>query len=256
MTQHSMLHHKVTGSGEPVVVIHGLFGSMENLNMISRPLAQQYQVISVDVRNHGKSFHHDEMTYPAMASDVIALLDHLNIESASFLGHSMGGKIAMTIALQHPQRINKLMIADIAPVTYPPHHNDIINGLQAVDLQNINGRKQADEQLSQAVGDASVRQFLLKNLAQDDNGYAWRVNLDVIQEKYSDIAAGFTDGCFTGDTLFIKGGESNYITAEHQGIIRSLFPNAKAKIIQGAGHWLHAEKPIAFNKIVSDFLQS
>ncbi|NMP16678.1 alpha/beta fold hydrolase [Thalassotalea sp. Y01] len=254
MEHNQSLHYRIIGQGEPIVLIHGLFGSLENLNMVAKPLSEQLQVISVDVRNHGKSFHSDTMTYDAMADDVIALLSKLNIDKAHFLGHSMGGKIAMKIALNQPQLVDKLIVADIAPVNYPPHHNEIINGLQDIDMSTVTSRKDADQQLQAAVADAGVRQFLLKNLAKGDNGFFWRVNLNTIKQKYDDIAIGFNEGQFLGAVLFIKGSNSNYILTEHRAQIGALFPNASAKIIQGAGHWLHAEKPVAFNKIVIDFI--
>ncbi|MDN3652243.1 alpha/beta fold hydrolase [Thalassotalea ponticola] len=259
MTSNSILHYQSLNDGvskdtSPIVLIHGLFGSLENLNMIAKPLSEQHHVISVDVRNHGQSFHRDQMNYQLMADDVIALLASLNINKAHFLGHSMGGKIAMQIALTKPSLVDKLIVADIAPVTYPPHHNAIINGLRAIDLTAIKSRRDADTLLQTAVDEPGVRQFLLKNLAKNDSGFYWRVNIDAIDKNYASIATGFDHGSFDGEVLFIKGANSNYITTEHQPVILQRFPKAKAKIIQGAGHWLHAEKPVAFNKIVQDFI--
>ncbi len=252
-----LLNFVQRGEGADVLLIHGLFGSLENLNMIARTLEKDYRVTSIDVRNHGKSFHHKSMDYKEMAKDVFALLDHLHIENAAFLGHSMGGKIAMQCALSQPQRVNKLIVADIAPVLYPQHHNQIIAGLLAIDLSTVNNRRDADEQLSAAIPEAGVRQFLLKNLAKNEQGLYWRVNIAAIANDYDQIAKGQqSDTPFMGKTLFIKGGNSNYISAAHRESIVQLFPNSKAHIIQGAGHWLHAEKPVIFNKIVTDFLQS
>ncbi|WNC70687.1 alpha/beta fold hydrolase [Thalassotalea psychrophila] len=252
-----LLNHVIRGEGEPLILIHGLFGSLENLNMVAKALANNFKVISVDVRNHGGSLHHKSMNYGEMSNDIFALLDHLNINTCDILGHSMGGKIAMQCALSKPERINKLIVADIAPVEYPPHHNEIIAGLLSINISDISNRQDADKQLAGYVAEPGVRQFLLKNLVKAESGFTWRANIKDIANDYKSIAQGFSlNQQFNGPTLFIKGGNSNYITSKHQTVISTLFPHAKAKIIQGAGHWLHAEKTIAFNKIVNDFLSS
>lgn len=259
--KNKQLHYQQRGQGEHIVLIHGLFGSLENLNMVAKSLSQQYCVTSVDVRNHGNSFHHFGMSYNELAEDVISLLDKLAIESCHILGHSMGGKIAMHIALTYPKRVNKLAIADIAPVKYPAHHLAIIKGLQAIDLSTVKTRKDADTQLAQYVENVGVRQFLLRNLAVNAQGqFSFKCNLNYIEQGYQQIMQGIENAneqnahCFAGRTLFIKGGNSDYILPEHQNTIKRFFPAAKAKIIQGAGHWLHAEKTTAFNKILIDFL--
>lgn len=255
------LNYQQLGQGEHLILIHGLFGSLENLNMVAKTLSQSYCVTSVDVRNHGNSFHQTGMSYQTLADDVIALLDDLAIASCHVLGHSMGGKIAMKIALSSPQRVNKLVVADIAPVQYPAHHLSIISGLQALDLTTIKTRKDADTQLATYVENVGVRQFLLRNLVMtEDKQFIFKCNLNYIEQGYQQIMQGLDDTAqhnnpsFSGDTLFIKGGNSDYILPEHQNTIKTLFPSAKAKIIQGAGHWLHAEKTTAFNKILIDFL--
>lgn len=249
------LNHQIRGQGKPVVLIHGLFGSLENLGMVAKPLSDDYQVISVDVRNHGNSFHENSMNYSELAHDVISLLDHLNIKQASILGHSMGGKIAMLIALNHPEYIDKLLVADISPVEYPAHHQRIIEGLLTLNASTLTSRKDADQQLSKYVDEVGVRQFLLRNLKTEDGKISFKCNVEFIANCYSQIMSAFEpEKSFDGKTLFIKGGASNYITAEHREIINRHFPNSSAKIISGAGHWLHAEKTVAFNKIVRDFL--
>lgn len=255
MTQ---LNYQQLGQGEHIVLIHGLFGSLENLNMVAKALSQDYCVTSVDVRNHGNSFHQEGMTYNELAKDVITLLDSLSISSCHLLGHSMGGKIAMQIALNYPQRVKKLIVADIAPVEYPAHHLSIIKGLQSINLTKVKKRKDADGQLAQYVEDIGVRQFLLRNITMNEQGqFLFKCNLNNIEQGYQQImkANKVQNGQqFEGKTLFIKGGNSDYILAKYQHTITTLFPNAKAKIIQGAGHWLHAEKTVAFNKVVVDFL--
>ncbi len=254
------LNYQQLGEGKNIVLIHGLFGSLENLNMVAKSLSQHYCVTSIDVRNHGNSFHQQDMDYQVLAQDVINLLDDLSIEHCHILGHSMGGKIAMKIALSFPERISKLIVADIAPVKYPAHHLTIIEGLQAIDLTQVHKRKDADIQLSKYVTDNGVRQFLLRNIALNEQGkFQFKCNLLFIAQGYEQIMqslSGQTDEQFNGDTLFIKGANSDYILPEHHSAIALLFPKAKAKIIQGAGHWLHAEKTVAFNKIVTRFLNS
>ncbi len=251
------LHFKQQGTGKDIILIHGLFGSLENLNMIAKDLKDNYRVTNIDVRNHGLSFHDESMDYEELAQDVVNLMMELNIEQASILGHSMGGKIAMQIALEHNVKVDNLIVADISPVAYPPHHDHIIKGLQDIDLTHVSSRKDADSQLAQSVDNIGVRQFLLRNLSAKDGKFSFKCNLNNIEKSYSQIMKAYQgQQQFSGKTLFIKGGESNYITAEHRQIINRLFPNSRAKIIQGAGHWLHAEKTIAFNKIVNDFLGS
>lgn len=240
----------------PVLLIHGLFGGLENLNALAKHLQGSFDVISVDVRNHGASFHSPEISYPLMAQDVIDVLNHLNIEKVSIVGHSMGGKIAMQIALHFPQYIDKLVIADIAPVNYEHSHATIIEGLRSIPLQKITNRKEADIQLAKYVKELGVRQFLLKNLIKTDNGFTWRANIENIAKGYSNIIAAInSEQPHHGETLFIKGELSDYITANHRSEIIRLFPKSKARIINGVGHWLHAEKPLAFNKIVENFIK-
>lgn len=252
------LNYQQLGEGEHIVLIHGLFGSLENLNMVAKSLSQHYCVTSIDVRNHGNSFHQQEMDYQVLAQDVINLMDKLSIENCHILGHSMGGKIAMKIALSFPERLNKLIVADIAPVEYPAHHLTIIEGLQAIDLTQVHKRKDADIQLAKYETNTGIRQFLLRNIALNAQGvFQFKCNLNYIEQGYQQIMQGVSDQTnqqFNGDTLFIKGANSDYILPEHQSAIILLFPKAKAKVIQGAGHWLHAEKTVAFNKIVINFL--
>lgn len=250
------LHFQQLGSSEEhLALIHGLFGSLENLNMVAKPLSERFKVTSLDVRNHGQSFHENEMDYDYLAQDVIDTLDYLGIKKAHVLGHSMGGKIAMQLATHFPERVNKLIIADISPVAYPSHHQQIIAGLQSIDLDNIAKRSDADKQLANFVDNIGVRQFLLRNLSFSGDTPVFKCNVDYIANCYPQVMKGLDgDISFSGETLFIKGGNSDYITREHQPVIAKYFPQSKAKIIQGAGHWLHAEKTVAFNKIVNDFL--
>jgi len=251
----SLLNYQQQGSGPNIILIHGLLGSLENLNMVAKGLKDNFTVTSVDVRNHGNSFHENNMDYAVLAQDIVNLMDNLSIFDAHILGHSMGGKIAMQLALSSPERVNKLLIADIAPVVYPPHHNQIIAGLQSIDLKTTKSRKEADKQLANFVEEASVRQFLLRNLILTNNALSFKCNIEFISHCYQQVMQAYQgSSTFTKETLFIKGGNSDYILADHRTVIATLFPNSKAKIIQGTGHWLHAEKTVAFNKIVNDFL--
>ena len=257
MTDAPLLNYQIRGQGEPIVLIHGLFGSLENLGMVAKPLSEHYQVISVDVRNHGLSFHQNDMEYRDLAQDVISVLEHLNIKRAMFLGHSMGGKVAMQIALSFPDYVEKLIVADISPERNEPSHQRIIAGLKSLNLDELTSRKEADNQLSHYVQEIGVRQFLLRNLTTKDGQLAFKCNLDNIANCYEQILASVDlNLTYQGPVLFIKGGNSDYITTAHREMIVKLFPQSSAKIISGAGHWLHAEKTVAFNKIVQDFLTS
>ncbi len=251
----AVLNYQQIGAGPNLILIHGLFGSLENLNMVAKNLAVDHQVTSLDVRNHGASFHQNSMEYSALANDVIDTLKALSIDKAAFLGHSMGGKIAMQVALDFPQVVDKLIVADIAPVNYSPHHQDIIAGLLSLNFTELDQRSAIDIALSSYVSDLSTRQFLLRNLVKKHDKFSFKCNLQNISAAYPQIIKGLvTDKRFNGETLFIKGGKSDYILAEHRATIKQLFPLSTAKIIQQAGHWLHAEKPTIFNKIVRDFL--
>lgn len=257
------LNYRVTGEGSPLILLHGLFGSLENLGGISRRLQDQWQIHALDQRNHGSSPHTNTMDYPAMADDVLAYMDARGLEKASILGHSMGGKTAMQVALRAPQRAERIIVADIAPVTYHPRHDVVLEGLKSMDLGSIRSRQDADRLLAEYVEEAGVRQFLLKNLvrvADDERNdhpglYRWRLNLPVIEKCYPQLAeAPEGDGPFEGPVLFIKGEDSAYIQEKHRDDIRRLFPSADLRIMTGTGHWLHAEKPDSFAALCRRFL--
>lgn len=249
------LFHQVYGEGEPLIIMHGLFGTYENWGTQIKALSEHFQVIAVDMRNHGRSDHEPVMDYPAMAADIVELMDDLGLESANILGHSMGGKAAMQLALNHPDRIRKLIVVDIAPVEYKPHHDDVFTGLYSVQLDQLKSRGDADKQLSAHVDELGVRAFLLKNLYRDENKqFRWRMNLDVLRNQYAHIGAAPSGTPFQGKTLFIKGENSHYLLPKHRDQVLTLFPNTSYKLMQGAGHWPHAEKPSIFGKIVLGFL--
>lgn len=250
------LFHQIYGAGEPLLILHGLFGTYENWGSQIKGLAEHFQVIAIDLRNHGRSPHADEFTYPAMAADVLELMDNLGLESAHILGHSMGGKVAMQIALNAPQRLSKLVVVDIAPVTYQPHHDSVFQGLFSITLNGLKSRGEADKQLAEHVEEASVRAFLLKNLYRtEEKQFAWRMNLPVIHSQYSNISQAPTGKPFSGETLFIKGANSDYLIPAYRDQVVGLFPSASYKVIEGAGHWPHAEKAEMFSRVLLKFLR-
>jgi len=253
-----LLHHQIAGQGKPLFLLHGLFGSSDNLALIARDLGQHFRIISVDMRNHGHSFHSDDVSYQLMAEDILKLADHLAIEDFACLGHSMGGKVAMMLALIAPKRINKLIIADIAPVSYEPKHDNVIKGLEAVaNAPAISSRSHAELILSEHIAISGVRQFLLKSLVKEGLPYHWRFNLEAIATNYLQIASWpDSQAQYSGPVRFLKGGDSDYLLASHQSAIAKHFPNASAKVLPGTGHWLHAEKPRLFNRLALDFLSN
>ncbi|WP_075171423.1 alpha/beta fold hydrolase [Neptunomonas phycophila] len=252
------LHYQTLGNGQPLIILHGLFGTLENWGSQIKTLSESFNVIAVDLRNHGRSPHSDEMNYSVMADDVIELMDDLGLKTAKLMGHSMGGKVAMQMALNHAERIQQLIIVDIAPVHYERHHDDVLKGLNTLNLPNIKSRSDADASLAHFISDIGVRAFLLKNLYRNsEKQFAWRMNLPVLTQQYDEISKAPTalaGAQFTKDTLFIKGANSDYLIAEYQAAIMGFFPKASFKIIQGAGHWPHAEKAVAFSRMVMSFL--
>ena len=258
MQQNPLLNFKEQGQGPAVVLIHGLFGSLDNLGLLARTLSEHYRVISVDLRNHGASFHSDEMSYPQQAADVLALLDALALDQVSLVGHSMGGKVAMQLAKQAPARVARLVVADIAPVAYPhSRHQNVFAGLNATLKQLVQSRSEAEAILAEHIEIAGVRQFLLKSFAKGESGWGWRFNVAALERNYANIM-GWPDNQhrFEGPTLLIKGGDSDYMQPQYTDTVMAQFPAAKARVIAGTGHWLHAEKPVLFNKLVVDFLST
>jgi len=250
-----ILHSQIRGQGEPVVLIHGLFGSLENLGLLARELAQSYQVVAVDLRNHGRSPRAATMSYEQMADDLLDTLDHLQLEQVALVGHSMGGKVAMRSALRDPARITRLVVADISPTRYAPSHQSVFAGLRAVPLAQIQDRRQADQFMSRHIAEPGVRQFLLKSLTRDQDSFAWRFDIEALWQNYEQILDWpESEAQFERPTLFLKGGRSDYIQESHRpGVLRH-FPNARARVMADCGHWLHAEQPTQFNRHVLTFL--
>ena len=257
-----LLHYLDQGQGRPLVILHGLFGTLDNWQTLARRWATEagLRVISVDLRNHGRSFHSPEHSYALMVADVLALFDHLRLgPDTTVLGHSMGGKVAMRLALDHPDRLARLIVIDIAPRhSDMRHQDDVLAGLHAVNLASLTSRQEADAALAPHIRNVGTRQFLLKNLYRtEDNSFAWRINLDVLAAQLPAIGEATDGGApFAKPALFIRGGNSDYISAEDKlHAIPALFPNSEVATVLDAGHWVHAEKPEEIYAMVRAFAQ-
>lgn len=253
-----MIHAKQYGSAGPnLIVIHGLFGNADNWHSIAQSLSEHFTVHCIDLPNHGKSDNMTDASYPKMAEAVLDWATLNNIGAFYLLGHSMGGKVAMQMAaMATPGQIAKLIVVDIAPVDYQPSHTRILEGLKAVEESQPASRKAADALLSQYEPQLAVRQFLLKNLVKSEHGFTLELSIKNIAESYATILQKpIIENAINTPTLFIKGENSDYIIAAYQEETAALFPNASVKIIPGAGHWLHAEKPLPFTSLVKRFLQ-
>lgn len=244
-----MLYSKIEGEGKPLLILHGFLGMSDNWKTLAGQMASEgFQLHILDLRNHGRSFHSDEFTYEAMVEDVLEYCQANNLDKVSILGHSMGGKVAMFFATTYPEKVEKLIVADIGPKYYRPHHQDIMAGLNAVDLTQKPDRSQVEEILKGYVSDFGTRQFLMKSLYWVEPGQlAFRFNLPVFNEQIDNIGKALPENAvFEKPTLFLRGGNSNYIKDEDFETIRHHFPNSEIKTIPNAGHWLHAENPKDF----------
>ena len=253
-----ILHSKILGTGaEHLIIFHGLFGQLDNWNTHGRQFGEIYTTHLVDLRNHGRSFHSDDASLQAMANDILNYMQAYNIEKAHLLGHSLGGRVVMDFAMLHPEKVDHLIVADMAPKAYQPHHNAIFKALLSVDFSTITSRKDVEETLAQYIPEFGVRQFLLKNVYHAENrGYAFRFNLDALHHDYENLVGkDLINGVFNGPTLFLRGEKSNYILSEDEFIIKKRFPNSKIESIKNAGHWLHAENPKDFIEAVIQFLK-
>jgi len=250
------LNYRRGGSGRPLLLLHGLFGSLANLQTLGRALADSWDVIAVDLRNHGSSPHADDMSYPALAADLVELLDRLALPSAVLLGHSMGGKAAMRCALDYPDRAAALVVLDIAPRAYEAHHEAEFAAMEALDPVSHSSRSELDAALAEQLSHPQTRQFLLTNVQRDANGrFGWRIDLGALRAGYPDIMAAIeSETVYDGPALFVRGELSAYITYDDQAAIRRLFPRARIQTLPGAGHWVHAEQPQQLARIVREFL--
>jgi esterase len=255
------LFFRKIGEGRPLIILHGVFGMSDNWMTLSKEFAaNNFCVYAVDARNHGRSPHDDVFTFEAMADDVLELMDDEKISTASFIGHSMGGRTAMVFSSMHPERMEKLIVVDMSPRAYPSANQNVMAAMRSIDLNKISSRKEAEEKLKAALnGDEATAQFLLKSLYWEEGAkkkLAWRFNLDVIEKNMSAAAGALnSDMLFNGPTLFIRGEKSDYITADDERVIKKHFPKAKIETIPGVGHWVHAENPTGFMEVVRKFLK-
>ncbi len=248
------LHYQLTGQGQPLLIIHGLFGSSDNWRSMAKSFAKHYQVISVDLRNHGRSPHSDRQDFASMAEDVIELCEKLGLSEVLLLGHSLGGKVVMTMAELRPELIKKLIVVDISPRQYESQHTPLMDTMMSVDLQRLKTRSEVDQNLSASIKDKAVRQFLLMNLVSEDEQLSWRINLPALKANYQNMMAAVCQDCqCTMPALFVYGEQSEYVTEQDQAEIKRCFSDVKFSALD-AGHWVHAERPMQFRKIVEDFL--
>jgi esterase len=253
-----MLYSKIEGQGKPLLILHGFLGMSDNWKTLAlQYVAEGFETHIIDLRNHGRSFHSDDFDYHFMVNDVYEYCQENKLENIDIIGHSMGGKVAMLLATTHSQLVDKLIVADIGPKYYAPHHDTILAGLNAVDFSRKPTRNQVDDIVKNYISDFGTRQFLLKSLYwQTPDQLAFRFNLDVFNKKINQIGTALPEGnIFLKPTLFIRGGNSDYILdADFEGI-KSHFPNSKIQTIPNVGHWLHAENPKMFFEISISFLK-
>ena len=250
-----LLHYKEIGEGKPLIILHGLFGTSDNWQTHAKKLGEYYRVILVDQRNHGHSPWSDDFTYEHLADDLERLIQHLDIEQFTLIGHSMGGKTAMYYAQKYPNRLEKMVVVDIGIKQYPMHHNEIIKGIKSIDLSSIGSRSEAENAMLPFVDSYGVRQFLLKNLYWIEKGkLAWRMNVDVLEREMEEILAPIPSIEVWTPTLFLRGGMSNYILDEDWDAIEEIFPDATLETIENAGHWVHSEQPEEFIEKVLGFI--
>ncbi len=252
-----ILHSQILGKGKPFVILHGFLGMSDNWKTLGIRWAEDgYEIHLLDQRNHGRSFHSDEFSYEVMAEDLKKYCEEHHLNEIVLLGHSMGGKVAMQFAVTYPEMVSKLIIADIGPKAYPPHHQDILKALSKLDFSKIKSRGEAEDILSEFIKDEDTRLFLLKNLyRKNKNELGLRINLPVLSEKIEEVGVALPkNAVFKGDTLFLGGEKSGYIEPMDELLIKKHFPKAKIETVSKAGHWLHAENPNEFYDNVMNFL--
>lgn len=253
-----MLYYKTYDQSKPVLLfLHGLLGSATNWHSIASHYAPYYRVIVPDLRNHGKSPHYNEHTYPLMVADLVTLLDQLAISKCNVIGHSMGGKVAMQLALTHPQLVQKLVVVDIAPIQYQHDFADIYHAMLAIDLTTLKNRQEADAIMAKTIQSKDIRQFILQNLTFKKGAWQWRVNIALLRQSMPDIGRfELTQETFQKACLFIRGANSMHIQNKDQEAIQRYFPLAEIKTIQNAGHWVYYEQKHAFLTLLSSFLKN
>jgi len=251
-----ILHSTIKGEGQPLLVLHGYFGMSDNWKTLGNKFAENFEVHLIDQRNHGRSFHTDAFNYELLAEDLLNYIRYYHLKNVCLLGHSMGGKTVMEFAINHNELLAKLIVVDISPKAYPPHHNAILAALNSVDFTKQNTRSLVDKKLAELIPTAGIRQFLLKNLYWKEKGQlAYRFNLKSLTDNNSEVGKALQAGAFFDKpTLFLRGSKSDYIIENEIGIIEAHFSNTKIVTITNAGHWLHAENPKDFYENVIEFL--
>ena len=241
---HKILHSKILGKGKPLLILHGLLGMGDNWISLARKYAENgFEVHLIDQRNHGKSFHTDEMNYEVMSLDLLAYITHYQLSNISIIGHSMGGKTAMNFSIKYPETIEKLIVGDIAPKAYPPHHHFIFDAIDKIDLSKYHKRKEIENQISKYIDQPAIVQFILKNLGRNTKTYFWKPNIPVLKKSLLELGEALAPFSVSNvETLFIKGEKSKYITIKDYALIKAHFPNSKIIMIPNSGHWVHAEQ--------------
>ena len=252
-----ILHSKISGKGTPLLILHGYFGMSDNWKTLGKKFAESFEIHLIDQRNHGRSFHQDEFNYAHLADDLFAYVNYYKLNKIIVLGHSMGGKTAMLFAVKYPNFVDKVIIADISPKYYQPHHNDILKALNSVDFKIHNTRKLVDEKIAEIISDVGVRSFLLKNVYWKEKGILdYRFNLKSLTDNNAEVGKALpVHTLFEGKVLFIAAGNSGYILNDDHALIKLHFPNSSIQSIANVGHWLHAESPELFYKLVMKFLR-
>ena len=239
-----------------LIIIHGLFGSLDNWQSLAKKWSNNYYVVCIDVRNHGKSFHSEDMSFDALALDILNVCHHLQIKKVHLLGHSMGGKIAMKFASQYPEHLDCLIIVDVAPFAYSPHHGEVFDMLRVLDLKKYSTRLEIESEIRQRLREETVIQFMMKNVRRNDQElfFEWKFNLTVLDRDYLYLIQYIPAKGYNGKTLFIGGEQSKYITKETSIHIFELYPNAELEFVTNAGHWVHADNPEEFYRKINLFL--
>jgi pimeloyl-ACP methyl ester carboxylesterase len=251
------LNYKILGEGEPIFILHGLFGMLDNWMSFALELSKDYKVILVDHRNHGKSPHSDEISYRLYAKDLYDLFEQLSLNKAHIMGHSMGGKSAMSFAMHFPQLTKSVISVDMGVHAYlKGNHDEIFEAILPLDLNKFSKRSDVDDVLKEKIPDFIVRQFLLKNLDRTDDGFTWKANFVALKKNYEQLRASVDMiNPYYGRALIVRGGDSGYIRDQDFEKIKKLFPNAILKTVPEAGHWIHAQKPEELFKLVREFLE-
>ena len=251
------LNYKEFGQGRPLIILHGLLGSLDNWQTLAKRWGEDFHVFTVDQRNHGQSPHNEEMNYHLLSGDLLEFIREHNIESPVILGHSMGGKTAMSFAFEHPEKITGLIVVDISPRHYAVHHQEILDALASVDFNTMHDRKTIQDHLMARIGNMAIVMFLTKNVYwRTDNELGYRFNLEALRDNIATISSWpFEHEQYSRPTLFVRGSNSNYIS-DNEESIQKHFPNATLLTVHGAGHWVHAEKPDELYNIVKGYMNS